>query len=144
MEDEKQAARDRAMRTRLIKRSDPEFMQYRAEYVRAWRKANPEYAREYRQKNAGRLKHAQRQRTLRAYGLTEEMFDRMLAEQNGQCAICGGQPSGRWKTLFVDHDHKTGAVRGLLCHLCNAALERVDNYRAEIDVYLTRYTCEST
>lgn len=44
----------------------------------------------------------------------------MLAEQAGGCAICGAEPKTR--RLHVDHDHKTGAVRGLLCYRCNRAL----------------------
>lgn len=50
------------------------------------------------------------------YGLTRAQYDEM-AEKG--CAICGGQPSDR---LYVDHDHKTGMVRGLLCHQCNSGL----------------------
>lgn len=50
-------------------------------------------------------------------GLTIEDYDRMLAEQGGVCAICGNPPKAR--RLDVDHDHRTGAVRGLLCHRCN-------------------------
>jgi len=44
----------------------------------------------------------------------------MLNEQNGVCWICGGK-SGK-KRLAVDHDHKTGEVRGLLCKRCNRML----------------------
>lgn len=52
-------------------------------------------------------------------GVTAEEFDRMLREQRGVCAICN-LPSA--KTLHVDHCHTTGAVRGLLCDLCNRGL----------------------
>ena len=44
----------------------------------------------------------------------------MLAEQGGGCAICGAPPKTR--RLHVDHDHKTGEIRGLLCYRCNKAL----------------------
>ena len=53
----------------------------------------------------------------RPYGITEEHYDRMLAEQGGLCAICRDRPAEH-----VDHDHKTGRVRGLLCFNCNQAL----------------------
>lgn len=53
------------------------------------------------------------------YGMTEEEWDQMLEVQQGLCAICGKDPGDR---LCVDHDHKTGKVRGLLCRGCNAAL----------------------
>jgi Recombination endonuclease VII len=49
----------------------------------------------------------------------------MLEEQNNKCKICSGSnPNGH--RLGVDHDHKTGKVRGLLCYSCNIALERVE------------------
>jgi len=59
------------------------------------------------------------------YGIGLEDYDRMLAEQNGRCLICG-KPEERapkqGNCLSVDHDHVTGAVRGLLCVHCNAIL----------------------
>ena len=44
-------------------------------------------------------------------------YDAMLAAQGGVCAICGNPPKTR--RLHIDHDHKTGKVRGLLCFQCN-------------------------
>lgn len=48
----------------------------------------------------------------------------MVAEQEGRCAVCGREPSGdRWdRSLHVDHDHETGAIRGLLCGPCNRGI----------------------
>lgn len=51
--------------------------------------------------------------TERVYGLSGEQYDALLELQGGGCAVCGGKPKS--KRLAVDHDHKTGAVRGLLC-----------------------------
>lgn len=53
-------------------------------------------------------------------GITEADYNAMLAAQGGGCAICGNPPKTR--RLHVDHDHKTGRVRGLLCFRCNRAL----------------------
>jgi hypothetical protein len=53
-------------------------------------------------------------------GVDDERYAAMLADQGGGCAICGATPKNR--RLNVDHDHKTGAVRGLLCHACNRFL----------------------
>jgi hypothetical protein len=51
-----------------------------------------------------------------------EIYRELLEEQNGVCAICGnGQVSGHSR-LFVDHDHQTGEIRGLLCGPCNSGL----------------------
>jgi Recombination endonuclease VII len=59
------------------------------------------------------------------YGLTEQAFNAMLASQGGRCVICRIEltltPRQR-NTAHVDHDHKTGRVRGVLCMLCNNAL----------------------
>lgn len=60
-------------------------------------------------------------------GLTIEDYERLLAAQGGGCAICGATPKTR--RLDVDHDHRTGAVRGLLCHRCNRALPSWVNVR---------------
>jgi len=57
------------------------------------------------------------------YGISQEDYERMLAEQGGVCAICGGDgKEGRFGMLHVDHCHKTGKVRGILCDSCNLAL----------------------
>lgn len=54
------------------------------------------------------------------FGISEDQYEKMLSAQGGACAICGKKP-GR-KQLAVDHNHKTGAVRGLLCSHCNCAI----------------------
>jgi Recombination endonuclease VII len=60
-----------------------------------------------------------RDRYLRkTYGITEAQYNELLAYQGGCCAICRKPPKGR--RLAVDHDHKTGKVRGLLCYFCNS------------------------
>jgi len=62
----------------------------------------------------------------RVYGITLEDYEDMYAEQEGLCAICGGEgflmKDCHSIKLVVDHCHHTGAVRGLLCHNCNRAL----------------------
>lgn len=54
------------------------------------------------------------------FGMTMDDYNELLIIQNGQCAICGNLP--KTKRLSVDHCHKTGLVRGLLCHMCNRLL----------------------
>lgn len=57
----------------------------------------------------------------KSYRITLEQYDAMLSSQNGVCAACGGvNASG--KPLFVDHNHTTGQVRGLLCSMCNSSI----------------------
>lgn len=66
---------------------------------------------------------AQKSRNLKyAYGISLADYDRMLAAQDGKCAICKRPPTGNnraEKSLHVDHDHVTGATRALLCTRCN-------------------------
>lgn len=72
-------------------------------------KQNPEYNRAYKLKSR--------------YGLTLEAFTELLKSQNYKCAICDSNTTKRKKdTWIVDHCHKTGKVRGILCHKCNIAI----------------------
>lgn len=68
----------------------------------------------------GKKHHRNRTTTLLKYKLTMDDYTALLDKQNGACSICGGPPT---QTSFcVDHDHVTGAVRGLLCKPCNTAI----------------------
>jgi len=53
----------------------------------------------------------------RRYNLSWEDYQKML--DIGQCGLCGGMTPGGKGTWHIDHSHKTGIVRGLLCHNCN-------------------------
>lgn len=55
------------------------------------------------------------------YGLTEEGYKEMLEKQGGVCAICSKREINGL-SLAIDHDHRTGKVRGLLCRMCNTGL----------------------
>lgn len=61
---------------------------------------------------ASRASHGQH--IQRTYGLSQEDYDALLAWQGGRCYICRKVPRGN-RRLAVDHDHISGAVRGLLC-----------------------------
>jgi hypothetical protein len=67
---------------------------------------------------------------IRLYGITREFYLQMQENQNSRCAICNAtfeesnNPSH--DRLVVDHNHKTGKVRGLLCSKCNFALGNFD------------------
>lgn len=84
-------------------------------YYRAWNKANPNARRKTRLRDE--------------YGITHEQYEEMRAAQGNRCAICGNeertmdnQRRGLRRQLAVDHDHKTGKVRELLCGHCNVML----------------------
>ena len=94
-------------------------MKDRSQYYREYQRANRPKI------NARRsLRHKEHPEILRAkglrirYGLTLEQFENMRRKQNDACALCGRTV----KQLHVDHNHKTGNVRGLLCVKCNQGL----------------------
>ncbi len=60
---------------------------------------------------------------IKRYGLSTYDYSLLYAEQDGKCFLCGWKAEGSGRAgLVVDHDHKTGVVRGLLCKLCNTSL----------------------
>ena len=72
----------------------------------------------------------QKARGLRdSFDLSLDGYRKMLEAQDGKCAICS-QPethkrNGKLKALAVDHNHKTGAIRGLLCSDCNTGIGKL-------------------
>lgn len=69
---------------------------------------------------------------VRLHGLPSTLFEKMFQEQEHACKICGKKfesylNTRKKKTLFVDHDHVTGQVRGLLCPRCNNGMSYVDD-----------------
>lgn len=90
------------------------------------------YAREHVKKHpsfrAKRLVNGRKCMLMRKFGITPEEYQRMWDAQQGLCGMCGEpetMPAGPKKgatgvrLLAVDHDHKTGKVRELLCFRCN-------------------------
>lgn len=57
----------------------------------------------------------------KVYGLSEGDYEALYLFQGGRCYICA-RATGATRRLAVDHDHATGAVRGLLCRPCNSML----------------------
>jgi hypothetical protein len=83
--------------------------------------------KKYYEKNKARWTAHNRVRLLRRkYGLTVAAYEAMVLAQKERCAICGKKPE---KKLNVDHCHKSGKVRGLLCHYCNLSLAAVERGR---------------
>lgn len=90
--------------------------------------------------NACRSKHRHHYRVkkaeldLRKYGLSLAEYNDLLEKQGGRCAICRRPESGGRgivRKLAVDHCHRTGRTRALLCHRCNGALGMVGD---DVDV----------
>jgi len=76
----------------------------------------------------------------RKFNITLDDYDKMFKEQDGVCGICGLPQIMR--RLAVDHDHKTGKIRGLLCSGCNTSIGRLqDNPERLVKMmqYLQKY-----
>lgn len=76
----------------------------------------------------------------RGYGLTLDDYNKMLAAQNGVCDICKNPP--KKEALAVDHCHKTGTIRALLCKACNRAIGNLfenPNYADRAAIYIRRF-----
>jgi Recombination endonuclease VII len=119
----------------LQKRNDPKVKEYQRKYVQEHKEEHNARGRDWKRKNKDKVnalarqyysKHPQyfsakrrAQRLRTSYGLSVAEFDALVEKQNKCCAICEKEFE---RTPQVDHDHKTGKVRGLLCIKCNRAL----------------------
>lgn len=123
----------------------PEERTKRTAYMRKWREENRErhnsLARDSHQRN--KHKHIGKQRNCylkRKFGLTSQEFERLLEKQKNCCAICEKHKSREGRTFHVDHCHKTGKVRGILCCNCNTILgfyeTRLEKLKDKILEYL--------
>ena len=66
-------------------------------------------------------------------------YDWAYQVQQGRCKICKRHQSDIGKRFHVDHDHKTGKFRALLCFNCNKQLGVVENFREKAEVYLEEF-----
>ncbi len=97
------------------RRSDPAFRLKKSQYDRQYR-GREKVILTARMKRYKRLwKNCTHQQAL-------DNYNNLYKAQQERCAICRRHQSLVWKTLCVDHDHKTGEVRGLLCDNCNRGI----------------------
>ena len=74
-----------------------------------------------------------KQEAARRYNATVDEINELLEKQEYRCAICGTHQdniqheSFKFSPLVIDHDHKTGKIRGLLCPKCNLLLGHADD-----------------
>lgn len=118
------SAEERKKQNHLRWRSKPENKAKLSAYNKqrrqdpAIREHITEYQKEYRERTGSQ---PQRKNQYSKYGITVPEYEAMAKDQQGVCAICNGT-NASGKRLAIDHNHKTGAVRGLLCDLCNRGL----------------------
>jgi len=105
------------------------------ECKRRWKRNNKEKHKKQKSESA---KRNRLKTTVKKYGITVEEYAKMFSQQNGLCALCGKEDHRR---LSIDHCHKTGIIRGLLCKRCNIALGYFDDDPMTVERafrYLTR------
>lgn len=96
--------------------------------AKMWRIRNPEKSKESK-----RISQSKHQRTYKNanlkfnFGITIEDYEEMLINQNDCCKICKRHKSQFKRSLHVDHNHKTGKIRGILCVKCNTGLSFIEN-----------------
>ena len=84
----------------------------------------------YKQKHLKRLNKILRDYTLKLlYGITLEQYNELFKKQKRKCAICKKSQFKFKRKFAVDHDHKIGKVRGLLCMACNLKLATLENIK---------------
>lgn len=105
------------------------------EYGRNHARKNPEKnrarARAARERFRGKVgfKRDELLRHLKkTFGLSPGQWERLLTQSQGRCDICATSFRNVTQEPAVDHCHRTGWIRGLLCTRCNTALERLDNH----------------
>jgi hypothetical protein len=124
--------------------------EYQRKNMRRWARSNPERARSirvrydtshkdellrrerrYRALYPEKRRTQNRKHSLRKYGLTPDEYTAMHQAQNGICALCKKPETSRLRgtlrALAVDHCHRTGVVRGLLCRRCNMMIGMADD-----------------
>lgn len=143
---ERNLAKEKARLAERLK--TPEYQEYQSKY----REANREKARQTtaQWRNATGRESVKNSVLKSMYGITLDDYNRMSEEQLHTCAICKEPETairnGKPQKLAVDHCHKTGKVRGLLCWRCNTTLGRYgdDLYIWENFVIYLRSSLEST
>ena len=111
-------------------------------YEKTKRKRDPEkhkaYHKAYREKNKDKRKNGM---LLWRFNITLEEYQVLFEAQGGVCKLCGLEESARKnhseekRMLAVDHDHNTGAIRGLLCASCNVKLGHYEGLKLLVPLF---------
>lgn len=106
--------RDCLKKKERIVRSKPEFKERVRQYHKDRRDKDPQQYRKTTRDNMLKYRH----------GLSTIEYNNILQLQNNSCLICKTTNPGNWKQqrFHVDHSHRTGKIRGLLCQACNTGL----------------------
>jgi len=110
------------------------YQEHREEYLKRSKERNEKIKSlgikikrtEYKKRPSTDPNSDKNRRLKQKFGITLEQYEEILSKQNGLCAICSStEKTG--KRLAVDHCHKTGKVRGILCMKCNTSLGKIND-----------------
>jgi len=113
------------------------------EYQKSWRLANRDKAlaisrrSEEKRKKSGKNKN---RHLMRSYGLSPEKFEALKIVAGNKCQVCNRPWQNGYGRHVIDHCHKTGKVRGILCGPCNRALGLLGDDENRIKSLL-KYLC---
>jgi hypothetical protein len=113
-----------------LKKDNPEFKRSQYDNHKRWEENNKDKVKEYQKKRQQLYKERDKQNNRKRwlwnkYKLTVEEYISLVEYSNNTCYICGSTPYEN-KKLHIDHDHKTGKIRGLLCARCNWYLAKIE------------------
>jgi hypothetical protein len=126
-----------AEKRKAVERTD-HYRKRNSEKIKAWRR---EYESRPEVRERTRL-YAKRKRTEYVYGITNEQVSEILERQNGLCGLCK-EPLEKGRRQTIDHNHRTGKVRGILHQKCNTILgfhESNPSLYSKILEYLKEYS----
>jgi len=118
----------------------PEEREKRRLYQQTWRELNREKHNQQAKESHARNKHkhinkVRNYHLLSKYGITLQEKLKMINDQENKCKICNENFKSS-RSTHLDHNHKTGEIRGILCHVCNTKLAWYEKHKNEIENYL--------
>jgi hypothetical protein len=114
----KNRERDRAYRKDYYNKNIERIKKVRALYQEKNRDMLREKGRKYYRENTEKARASSR---MSSYGISKENFEKMLENQNHNCAICGNKMILSFDRI-MDHDHVNGKIREILCRKCNCGI----------------------
>lgn len=118
---------------------------YQKQYAKQWKQDNKERTaknqrkwakKDYRKRKKHFLDKSWRQGLKKQFNFTVDDYQNIFIKQQGFCPICGKHQLELTRRLNVDHNHKTGKIRGLLCTWCNMNLGWYEKHKESILNYL--------
>ena len=118
--------------------------QRNATWKRYYENNKDEFSTKRKEAYKNNKRKARNSQLLQKFGITIEQYEEQLEKQQNKCDCCARDRSEFRRDFAVDHNHKTGQLRGLICGPCNTALGslKIDNGPTILDkakVYYVRY-----